>query len=215
MTEQKIELKMIRMSEVQSQEIEWLWYPFIPYGKLTIIQGDPGDGKTTMVLNLAAKLSKGEALDKNMKVTEPVNVIYQTAEDGLADTVKPRLELAGADCERIIVIDESDKSLSMVDERLEEAIVRTGARLLILDPIQAYLGGGMDMNRANEARDMTKKLGALAEKTKCAIILIGHMNKASGNKAAYRGMGSIDFFAVARSVLLVGRVEGELVLEYK
>ena len=188
MTEQKIELKMIRMSEVQSQEIEWLWYPFIPYGKLTIIQGDPGDGKTTMVLNLAAKLSKGEALDENMKVTEPVNVIYQTAEDGLADTVKPRLELAGADCERIIVIDESDKSLSMVDERLEEAIVRTGARLLILDPIQAYLGGGMDMNRANEARDMTKKLGALAEKTKCAIILIGHMNKASGNKAAYRGI---------------------------
>ena len=209
MTEQKIELKMIRMSEIQSQEIEWLWYPFIPYGKLTIIQGDPGDGKTTMVLNLAAKLSKGEALDENMKVTEPVNVIYQTAEDGLADTVKPRLELAGADCERIIVIDESDKSLSMVDERLEQAIVRTGARLLILDPIQAYLGGGMDMNRANEARDMTKKLGALAEKTKCAIILIGHMNKASGNKAAYRGMGSIDFFAVARSVLLVGRVEGE------
>lgn len=197
MTEQKIELKMIRMSEVQSQEIEWLWYPFIPYGKLTIIQGDPGDGKTTMVLNLAAKLSKGEALDENMKVTEPVNVIYQTAEDGLADTVKPRLELAGADCERIIVIDESDKSLSMVDERLEEAIMRTGARLLILDPIQAYLGGGMDMNRANEARDMTKKLGALAEKTKCAIILIGHMNKASGNKTAYRGMGSIDFFAVA------------------
>ena len=209
MTEQKIKLKMIRMSEVQSQEIEWLWYPFIPYGKLTIIQGDPGDGKTTMVLNLAAKLSKGEALDENMKVTEPVNVIYQTAEDGLADTVKPRLELAGADCERIIVIDESDKSLSMVDERLEQAIVRTGARLLILDPIQAYFGGGMDMNRANEARDMTKKLGALAEKTKCAIILIGHMNKASGNKAAYRGMGSIDFFAVARSVLLVGRVEGE------
>ena len=209
MTEQKIKLKMIRMSEVQSQEIEWLWYPFIPYGKLTIIQGDPGDGKTTMVLNLAAKLSKGEALDENMKVSEPVNVIYQTAEDGLADTVKPRLELAGADCERIIVIDESDKSLSMVDERLEQAIVRTGARLLILDPIQAYLGGGMDMNRANEARDMTKKLGALAEKTKCAIILIGHMNKASGNKAAYRGMGSIDFFAVARSVLLVGRVEGE------
>ncbi|MBS6520175.1 MAG: AAA family ATPase [Clostridiales bacterium] len=209
MAEQKIELKMIRMSEIQSQEIEWLWYPFIPYGKLTIIQGDPGDGKTTMVLNLAAKLSKGEALDENMKVTEPVNVIYQTAEDGLADTVKPRLELAGADCERIIVIDESDKSLSMIDERLEEAIIRTGARLLILDPIQAYLGGEMDMNRANEARDMTKKLGALAEKTRCAIILIGHMNKASGNKAAYRGMGSIDFFAVARSVLLVGRVEGE------
>lgn len=209
MEEQKNVLKIIKMSDVQSQEIEWLWYPFIPYGKLTIIQGDPGDGKTTLVLNIAAKLSKGEGLDENMQIADPINIIYQTAEDGLADTVKPRLELAGADCEKIMVIDESDKSLSMIDERLEEAIVKTGARLLILDPIQAYLGGGMDMNRANEARDMTKKLGALAEKTKCAIILIGHMNKAAGNKAAYRGMGSIDFFAVARSVLLVGRIEGE------
>jgi RecA-family ATPase len=107
------------------------------------------------------------------------------------------------------VIDESDKSLSMVDERLEQALIRTKAKLLILDPIQAYLGGGMDMNRANEARDMTKRLAALAEKYKCAILLIGHMNKAAGNKAAYRGMGSIDFYAVARSVLLIGRIEGE------
>lgn len=209
MEETKIGLQMIKMSEIQSQEVSWLWYPFIPYGKLTIIQGDPGDGKTTLVLNIAAKLSRGEGLDSEMKLSEPMNVIYQSAEDGLADTVKPRLELAGADCERILVIDEKEKSLSMVDERLERAIVQTKARMLILDPIQAYLGGGMDMNRANEARDMTKKLGALAEKYKCAIVLIGHMNKAAGNKAAYRGMGSIDFFAVARSVLLVGRVEGE------
>lgn len=209
MEEKKTELKMIKMSEVQSQEIEWLWYPFIPYGKLTIVQGDPGDGKTTLILNIAAKLSKGEGMDNDMKLMESMNIIYQTAEDGLADTVKPRLEKAGADCERILIIDESDKSLSMEDDRLEEAIIQTGARMLILDPIQAYLGGGIDMNRANEARDMTKRLGALAEKYKCAIILIGHMNKASGNKAAYRGMGSIDFFAVARSVLLVSRVEGE------
>ena len=209
MEETKNGLQMIKMSEIQSQEVSWLWYPFIPYGKLTIIQGDPGDGKTTLVLNIAAWLSKGEGLDSEMKLSEPVNVIYQSAEDGLADTVKPRLELAGADCERILVIDEKEKSLSMVDERLEKAIVQTKARMLILDPIQAYLGGGMDMNRANEARDMTKKLGALAEKHQCAIVLIGHMNKAAGNKAAYRGMGSIDFFAVARSVLLVGRVEGE------
>ena len=209
MEETKIGLQVIKMSEIQSQEVSWLWYPFIPYGKLTIIQGDPGDGKITFVLNIAAKLSRGEGLDSEMKLSESVNVIYQSAEDGLADTVKPRLELAGADCERILVIDEKEKSLSMVDERLEKAIVQTKARTLILDPIQAYLGGGMNMNRANEARDMTKKLGALAEKYQCAIVLIGHMNKAAGNKAVYRGMGSIDFFAVARSVLLVGRVEGE------
>ena len=209
MEEIKTELKIIRMSEVQSQEIEWLWYPFIPYGKLTIVQGDPGDGKTTLILNIAAKVSRGESLENGMNVPKPINVIYQTAEDGLADTVKPRLEKAGADCERILVIDESDKSLSMVDERLEQTLLQTKAKMLILDPIQAYLGGGMDMNRANEAREMTKKLGILAEKYQCAIVLIGHMNKAGGNKAAYRGMGSIDFFAVARSVLLVGKIEGE------
>ena len=205
----RMELKMIKMSDIEAQEIEWLWYPYIAYGKLAIVQGDPGDGKTTLILNLAAKLTKGEGLDENMKVTESMNVIYQTAEDGLADTVKPRLLQAGADCEKVLVIDESEKSLSMLDERIEEALIKTGARVLILDPIQAYLGSGTDMNRANEVRNMTKRLAALAEKYKCAIILIGHMNKAAGNKAAYRGMGSIDFYAVARSVLLVGRVEGE------
>ena len=208
MEETKIELQLIKLSEIQSQEVSWLWFPFIPYGKLTIIQGDPGDGKTTLVLNIAARLSKGEGLDSGIKLAEPLNVIYQSAEDGLADTVKPRLEQAGADCEKISVIDERIKSLSMIDERLEQAVIKTGAKLLILDPIQAYLGSGMDMNQANEARD-TKKLAALAEKCQCAIVLVGHMNKAAGNKAAYRGMGSIDFFAVARSVLLVGRVEGE------
>ena len=123
--ENKTELKMIKMSDVQSQTVDWLWYPYIPYGKLTIIQGDPGDGKTTLILNIAARLSKGEGLDNDMKVTEPVNIIYQTAEDGLADTVKPRLELAEAVCERIMVIDETEKSLSMIDERLETAIKRT------------------------------------------------------------------------------------------
>lgn len=205
----KTELQMIKMSEIQSQEVAWLWFPFIPYGKLTIVQGDSGDGKTTLVLNIAVKLSKGEGLDSKMKLKEPLNVIYQSAEDGLADTVKPRLETAGANCENISVIDESIKSLSMIDERLEEAVIRTKAKILILDPIQAYLGGGMDMNRANEARDMTKKLATLAEKYQCAIVLVGHMNKAVGNKAAYRGIGSIDFFAVARSVLLVDRIKGE------
>ena len=103
----RTELQMIKMSEIQSQEVAWLWFPFIPYGKLTIVQGDPGDGKTTLVLNIAAKLSKGEGLDSKMKLTEPLNVIYQSAEDGLADTVKPRLEAAGANCENISVIDES------------------------------------------------------------------------------------------------------------
>ena len=202
-------LKIINMSDVESKEISWLWYPFIPYGKLTIIQGDPGEGKTTLVLNIAAVLSKGQGLDEHMKPEQPLHIIYQTAEDGLADTVKPRLEKAQADCNNIFVIDETDVSLSMLDERIEQAILKEKAKLMILDPIQAYLGAKMDMNRANEARDMTKHLGQVAERTGCAIVLIGHMNKNAGGKVAYRGRGSIDFFAVARSVLLVSRVKGQ------
>ena len=205
----KPELKLICMDDVEAKEVDWLWYPYIPYGKLTIVQGDPGEGKTTMVLQLAALLSKGEKLPCDEKERTPVNVIYQTAEDGLADTVKPRLEAAGADCSRVLVIDECEAELSMTDERIEQALKETGAKVLILDPIQAYLGADVDMHRANEIRPVMKRLGDMAEKYGCAILLIGHMNKASGSKSTYRGLGSIDFQATARSVLVVGRVKDD------
>lgn len=190
--------------------------PFIPYGKVTIIQGDPGEGKTTVVLQIIAKLTKGEAIlsetseGKSEEIgVEPINVIYQTAEDGLGDTIKPRLLAAGADCSRVLVIDDQEQPLTMVDARLEEAIIQTKARLVVLDPIQGFLGVGVDMHRANEIRPLMKRISVLAEKYQCAIILIGHMNKNSNGKSSYRGLGSIDFQAAARSVLIVGRVKGE------
>lgn len=201
-------VEIINMQDVESKEVEWLWYPFIPYGKLTIIQGDPGEGKTSFILNLAAKLSQGECFEQEEK-QEPLNIIYQTAEDGLNDTVKPRLERAGADCSKILVIDDQVESLSFQDERIEKAIRQTGAKLIVFDPLQAYLGERVDMNRANEIREVTKKIAQIADRYSCAIVLIGHMNKGGGIKAAYRGMGSIDFFAIARSVLLVARVPEE------
>ena len=205
--QQKVELKLIHMEDVVSKEVEWLWYPYIPYGKITIIEGDPGEGKTTLVLKLAAALSRGLPLPcDDDKEYEPIHIIYQTAEDGIEDTIKPRLEKAGADCSMIRVIDETDKELSMTDDRLEQAIIETGARLIILDPIQAYIGATVDMHRANEIRPVLKHLGIIAEKHNCAIILIGHMNKASGSKSTYRGLGSIDIQATARSVLLVARL---------
>lgn len=204
---QNVELKLIHMEDVVSKEVEWLWYPYIPYGKITIIEGDPGEGKTTLVLKLAAALSRGLPLPcDDDKEYEPIHIIYQTAEDGIEDTIKPRLEKAGADCSMIRVIDETDKELSMTDDRLEQAIIETKARVIILDPIQAYIGATVDMHRANEIRPVLKHLGIIAEKHNCAIILIGHMNKASGSKSTYRGLGSIDIQATARSVLLVARL---------
>lgn len=205
--QQKVELKLIHMEDVVSKEVEWLWYPYIPYGKITIVEGDPGEGKTTLVLKLAAAMSRGLPLPcDDDREREPIHIIYQTAEDGIDDTIKPRLEKAGADCSMIRVIDETEKELSMADDRLEQAIVETGARLVILDPIQAYIGAKIDMHRANEIRPVLKHLGMIAEKYNCAIVLIGHMNKAAGSKSTYRGLGSIDIQATARSVLLVARL---------
>ena len=201
-------LQIRKMSEVELQEIDWLWYPYIARGKITMIQGDPGEGKTTLALRLAAACSTGQALP-GMTITEPVNVIYQTAEDGLGDTIKPRLMEAGADEDRVLNIVEDTFSLTLLDERIEAAIVQTGAKLMILDPVQGYVGEKVDMNRANEIRTVLKNVAAVAERTGCAIVLVGHLNKAMGANSAYRGLGSIDFRAAARSVLLVGRMKKE------
>lgn len=202
------------MEQVEVEKIDWLFYPFIPFGKITIVQGDPGEGKTTMVLQIIAKLTKGEAIlpvdgITDITATEPVNVLYQTAEDGLGDTIKPRLLAAGADCSRVLVIDDYEQPLTMTDERLEKAIIQTKARLVVMDPIQGFLGADVDMHRANEIRPLMKQIAMLAEKYNCAFVLIGHMNKNSNGKSSYRGLGSIDFQAAARSVLIVGRVKND------
>lgn len=202
-------LKLINIQDVAIEKVRWVWFPYIPYGKVTIVQGDPGEGKTTFVLALAALLTKGEPLPESDERNEPINIIYQTAEDGLADTIKPRLVEYGADCSKVLVIDDSEKELTLSDERLEKAIMETGAKIIILDPLQAYLGSDVDMHRANEVRTVLKKLSSMAERTGCAVILIGHMNKAQGMKSSYRGLGSIDFQATARSVLLVGRLRDD------
>ena len=199
-------LKLISMDTVPIEDVQWLWYPYIPYGKLTIIHGDPGEGKTTLILRLAALLSRGESLPCDDRPQKPVTIIYQTAEDGLGDTIKPRLLAGDADCSQIKVIDESESSLTLLDERVEQAIAETGASVIILDPVQAYVGAGVDMNRANEVRTVMAQLGRIAEKHRCAMILVGHLNKAQGAKNQYRGLGSIDFQAAARSVLVVGRL---------
>lgn len=200
--------RLINMNDIEAEEIEWLWEGFIPLGKLTILHGDPGKGKTMAMLNIIAALTTGRDMFSppgSPQVREPVNVIYQTAEDGLADTIKPRLLEAGADCSRVFFIDDSEKALCMSDERLEMAIADIGAKLVVLDPLQAFLGARVDMHRANEVRPKMKHLSDMANRYRCAMVLVGHLNKMTGASADYRGLGSMDFMAAARSVILCAK----------
>ena len=199
-------VKIIRMSGVELTPVEWLWKPYLPFGKLSVLQGNPGEGKTYFAMHLAAACTNGKLLP-NMERMEPFNVIYQTAEDGLGDTVKPRLIEAGADLDRVLVIDDSEVQLTLSDERIEKAIVENNARLVIIDPIQAYLGADVDMNRANEVRPIFMRLGQVAQRTGCAILLIGHLNKAAGMQSLQRGLGSIDIAAAVRSVMFIGKLK--------
>ena len=199
-------VKIIRMSDVELTPVEWLWKPYLPFGKLSVLQGNPGEGKTYFAMHLTAACTNGKLLP-NMERMEPFNVIYQTAEDGLGDTVKPRLIEAGADLDRVLVIDDSEVQLTLSDERIERAIIENKARLVIIDPIQAYLGADVDMNRANEVRPIFMRLGQVAQRTGCAILLIGHLNKAAGMQSLQRGLGSIDIAAAVRSVMFIGKLK--------
>lgn len=196
---------LIYYDSIDQKDVSWLFYPYIPYGKITIVQGDPGEGKTTLMLQIAAMLTTGRSIPDGGGTIEPRNVIFQGAEDGNADTIKPRLIRAGADCSRIAFIstDYSD-DLSIGDVRFRKAIEECNAGLLIIDPIQAFIRRKADEQTANSMRAAFSNLAMTAEETGCAVVMIGHLNKGSG-KGIYRGLGSIDVAAAARSILMVGR----------
>ena len=196
---------MLCYEDIEQTSVDWLWFPYIPFGKLTIIQGNPGEGKTYFAMMLTAACTN-KKMFPNMEDIEPFNVIYQTAEDGMGDTIKPRLVEAGADLSRVMVIDDSEEALTLSDDRIEKAVRQNYVRLVIIDPVQAFIGADVDMNRANEVRPVFRKLGMIAEKTGCAIVLIGHLNKSSGAQSTYRGLGSIDIMAAVRSLIFIGKV---------
>ena len=200
-----MELEIVKASDIEPKEVQWLWYPYIPYGKLTLIQGDPGEGKSTFMLQVAALLTKGSPLPDGQQVPKPINVVYQCSEDDVADTIKPRLLSAGADCSKVAYIIDDDGSLNLEDTRIETTIALTKARLFILDPLQSYLSQDSDMQQMGRMRVVLGKLAVIAAKYQCAIVLIGHMNKTTSAKNMYRGLGSIDINAIARSVLMIVR----------
>ena len=201
-------------SDIQTVPVSWLWYPYIAVGKITLIQGDPGDGKSTMMLNLIAELSKGGAAPDGRAFGRPQRVIYQCSEDGAGDTIKPRLEASGADCRNVAFINEEIHSgLTLDDERIRQAIISFRAKMIVIDPIQAYIGNDSDLQIAARARKLMRRLSMWANTYDCAIVLIGHMNKREGTKELYRSLGSIDVIASARSVLQLERIDNIRVIK--
>ena len=201
-----VALEIVRASDIEPKEVKWLWYPYIPFGKVTLLQGDPGDGKSKFMLSLAALLSKGEHLPfADEEEREPITIIYQTTEDDADDTVVPRFNSAGGNGDNLIFIKEDMKSLSFGDNRIREAIEKYNAKLLILDPMSSYIGESCSMNNANETRAEFNHLIAVAKETGCAIVIIAHMNKMKDSNPLYRTNGSIDIAGAARSILAIIR----------
>lgn len=190
--------------QIQSRKVRWLWYPYIALGKITLLQGDPGDGKSTMMLNLIAELSKAGQLPNKTKIAAPMRSLYQCSEDDAYETIKPRLESFKADCSNVEFIDEEMvENLTLDDEKIREAIVLFKPQLVVIDPLQSYIGEGCSIYTASRARKLMHNLSIWATKYKCAIVLVSHFTKNESAKDLYRGIGSIDVVAAARSVLQV------------
>ena len=204
------DLEVVHGDELEVRDVKWLWYPYIPFGKITILEGDPGDGKSTFMLTIAALLTKGESLPfedpENRK--EPMRVIYQTTEDDAEDTVMPRFMNADGDPKMLCFIREDKKHLTFSDRRIRQAVIQENAKLLILDPMSSYIGN-CSMNHANEVRAQFDHLISVSKETGCAIVIIAHLNKAEGLKAIYRTVGSIDVVGAARSTLLITKDQNE------
>jgi DNA repair protein RadA/Sms len=208
---------VITMDTVKAQPVEWLWWPYIAVGKICMLDGDPGIGKTLLAIQLAASLSQGYPLpDQQGKPTlpsgGPATTLFIATEDGLADTLKPRLEAAQADCSKIHVfnefLDEQGHTRAFTLEylpHLEHCLQDKRPRLVVIDSIQAVMGRTVDIHRANQVTDLLRQLANLAEKYRCAIVCIRHPSKPGQNiaKLIHRGTGSVAFIGMARLGIFV------------
>jgi len=191
------------IKDIQAEPVAFLWKPYLPVGKLSSLEGDPGIGKTWIALAIAAAISLGDGLP-GQTTGEPGNVLLTSAEDGYSDTFRPRLDAMGADLDHIFVIEQTFSFDNEGFTRLEFSINDLRPKLLVIDPLQAYMGARIDIHRANETRPVLSQLTKIAEKYQIVILVIRHLSKGGTNKAIYRGLGSIDFTAAFRSVLLAG-----------
>ncbi len=218
--ESKSRLDLICLANVEPESVSWLWEPYIPVGGITLLAGDPGVGKTHLGLLIAASVTIGASLptngieDDEPRCREPGNVIYMTGEDDLAATIRPRFDKAGGDPGRFFAIEgivdtvegkETRRGFSLSEmPRWEQQIAAVRPKVLIVDPIQAFLGSHVDMHRANEVRPVMDGIGKIAAKYGIAVIMLCHSPKGVSDKAVHKVLGSIDLPAVARSVILAG-----------
>ena len=199
------------LSEVRAQPIAWLWPARVPLGKITVLDGDPGLGKSTITLDIAARVSNGGAMPDGSPGVGG-GVVLLTAEDGLADTVAPRLMVAGADLDRVLALEHvgtgrSRRPVVLPDDlgAIAEAIDRVSAVLVVIDPLMAFLATAVDSHRDQDIRWVLARLAELAGGTGAAILLVRHLNKTSVGNPLYRGTGSIGIVGAARSGMVVGR----------
>jgi hypothetical protein len=208
-----LRVDLTRLSDVEARRVECLWEPYIPLGMLSMLSGDPSIGKSFIALSMAAKLSRGEF--GHGRTLEPGTTLYLTNENPIAECVRPRFDLLGGDPARLVLLngkkmttedgEEATVPITLGDvDALDQAIRETGARLVIVDPIQSFMGASVDLHRSNETRPIMDALAKVAEKHRCAILLLRHLSKQAGGKAIYRGLGSIDLTGAVRSEMLAG-----------
>jgi archaellum biogenesis ATPase FlaH len=216
--EQRPQAPVTILSEVESQQVDWLWHRRIPLGKITILDGDPGMGKSLLSIFIAARVSTGQPMPDGAPGKQG-KVILIAPEDAAEDTIKPRVEAAGGDSSQILMMDNMellnirDTKKIKINERpfslaqdldiLEQAIKQTGTILVVIDPLMAVLGRNIDSSRDQDVREVLTPLAQVAERTGCAVLIIRHLNKGSSDNILYRGSGSIGIIAVARIGLLV------------
>ena len=192
--------------DIEDKEIDWLWYPYIPLGALTILSGAPGTGKTFFVCGLIAQVSNGGF---DLKPFVEHKVFIFNAEDDFGATLKKRLKKAGAKLENVFAPEDRGNPLfvpyTLDDERLETLFSQYSPTLAVFDPMQAYLGPGIDINRANQTRPILAKLQALAERHNTAILIVAHLNKMTNQAVFDRVIGSADIIGAARSALFLGK----------
>ena len=199
---------IVRLADVRPEPVTWVWPGRLAAGKLALLVGDPGLGKSWITLDIAAHVSTGRPWPDGGAAPPVGNVLLLSAEDGLADTIRPRCDALGADVTRVhhlavLKAGEAERAVQLADTTaLEQAIAETHARVLIIDPVSAYLGS-TDSHRDAEVRGLMAPLALLAERTGVAILGVMHLAKSGQRPAIYRAVGSIAFAAAARIVLAV------------